>query len=468
MADDKRGPTAPGGKRRRPAPTIDLKATEIASDPVKPSEPVDPRQETPHAEASIAPAEPGAPNEAAAAASSRPRGWRPEWLELAAMTDRMSAWRDRAKRLNWRLLAAGGAGVAVLAVLVALWAFTSGGTRDDPTAPLAARLTTMESQVRDLAARPQPAGVDQRAVAELTARVGAAEQAMGRLNDFDARLVKTEAAAAAPRPAPQPDQALTGRIAALEAATGSLAELTQRADAASAAAREAKSRADAAFEAAQKTSAVPAAQAADHKEIEALAARVAALEQAAKNVDEKIARAAASAGADRAGRLAFVAVTLRSAVERGEPFAQELAAAKPLVPDAAALAALEPFAATGVPRAAALARELSPLTAPMLSAAGSTLRDGGIIDRLQQNAERLVRIRPVNEAAGDDAATVIARAEAKAARGDIAGALSELSQLPAPARAPAQAWIKKAEAQVAALAAARRIAESAVGALAAP
>jgi hypothetical protein len=469
MADEKSGPTAPGGKRRRPAPTIDLKATEIASDPVKPSEPVDPPPETRRADAPpTAPAEPGAPNEAAAAASSRPR-WRPEWPERAAMADWMSAWRDRAaERANWRLVAAGGAGVAVLAVFAALWAFTPGGTRGDPVGAIAARLATVESQVRDFAARPQPTGVDQRAVADLAARVGAAEQTMGRLNDFDARIAKAEAAAAAPRPAPQPDQALTGRVAALEAATRSLAELTQRADAASAAAREARSRADAAFEAAQKTSAVPAAQAADHKEIEALAARAAALEQAAKSVDEKIARAAASAGADRPGRLAFVAVTLRSAVERGEPFAQELAAAKPLVPDAAALAALEPFAATGVPRGAALARELSALTAPMLSAAGSTPRDGGIIDRLQQNAERLVRIRPVNEAPGDDAATVIARAEAKAAHGNIAGAMSELSQLPAPARAPAQAWIKKAEAQVAALAAVRRIAESAVGALATP
>ena len=163
-----------------------------------------------------------------------------------------------------------------------------------------------------------------------------------------------------------------------------------------------------------------------------------------------------------------MAVALRAAVERGEPFAQELAAAKPLVPDAAALSALEPFAAIGVPRAATLARELAQLTAPMLTAAGNAPRDGGIIDRLQQNAERLVRIRPINETPGDDAATVIARAEAKAAHGDIVAALSELAQLPAPVRAPAQAWIKRAEAQVAALAAARRIAESAVGALALP
>jgi hypothetical protein len=76
-----------------------------------------------------------------------------------------------------------------------------------------------------------------------------------------------------------------------------------------------------------------------------------------------------------------------------------------------------------------------------------------------------VRIRPVSEAPGEDAAAIIARADAKASNGDIAGALAEISQLPDTARAPAQAWIKKAEAQVAALAAARRLAENAVGAL---
>jgi hypothetical protein len=101
----------------------------------------------------------------------------------------------------------------------------------------------------------------------------------------------------------------------------------------------------------------------------------------------------------------------------------------------------------------------------MLNAAG-TPRDGGFIDRLQQNAERLVRIRPINEAPGDDAATVVARADVKAAHGDLSGALAELGSLPAAARAPAQGWMKKAEAQIAALSVARALADNAVAALA--
>jgi len=481
MTDDKRGSsgTPPGGKRRRPPTTIDVTATEIASDPVK-QEPVETAPESPLAQppasAAGTPDEPKieepqidtAPEVPPAEASAEPMvgDRRPELAAEAALNDQApdpaATTSEPTNRRPFAIAAAGAA--AILVLFVALWASGAIDNRDDVTAPLAARIATLEKNVRELAARPAPATPDQRPLAELAARVSAAEQALGRIRELDNRLAKAEqatAASAAP-PGAASDQGSNDRVAALETATRALPDLTQRIDVASTAAREAKTRADAAFEAAQKNSSLPAAQAADHKEIEALGVRVAALEQATKSTQERI---AATAGADRAGRLAFVAVALRSAVERGEPFAQELAAAKPLVPDAAALAPLEPFAASGVPRNAALARELSQLTGPMLSAAGATPRDGGFIDRLQQNAERLVRIRPINEAPGEDPATVVARAEAKAAHGDLAGAVAELKSLPPAVQAPAQPWTRKAEAQVAALAAARALADNAVGAL---
>jgi hypothetical protein len=77
-----------------------------------------------------------------------------------------------------------------------------------------------------------------------------------------------------------------------------------------------------------------------------------------------------------------------------------------------------------------------------------------------------VRIRPVNEApASADPASAVARADALASRGDIAGALAELARLPEGARAPVQDWMRKAESRVAALTAARRFAENALAAL---
>jgi hypothetical protein len=300
----------------------------------------------------------------------------------------------------------------------------------------------------DLAARLAKIEQATGTLAPLEGRVARVEQSAGAIAALDARLAKLEKAAAAPSGPGSNNQAQADRIAALETA---LADV--------------KGRADSAFDAAQKNAAPSAAVAADHKDIDALTMRLAALEQTAKGADERIARAAS--GADKAARLAFAALALRTAVERGDPFASELAAIKPLG-DAAQIAALEPFAATGVPRAAALGRELAQLTPLMLNAAGAAPRESGIMDRLQQGAERLVRIRPINETAGDDPAAVIARAEVKAANGDLTGALADLSRLPDAVRAPAKDWMKKAETQVAALAAARRLADSAVGALAKP
>jgi hypothetical protein len=50
----------------------------------------------------------------------------------------------------------------------------------------------------------------------------------------------------------------------------------------------------------------------------------------------------------------------------------------------------------------------------------------------------------------------------------VAAALAEVKSLPAAVRAPAENWIKKAEAQAQALTAARDLADGAVGALSKP
>jgi hypothetical protein len=165
-------------------------------------------------------------------------------------------------------------------------------------------------------------------------------------------------------------------------------------------------------------------------------------------------------------RTAVIGAALAAVVERGDPFADELAAARALVPEAGALAPLEGFAATGVPGADALARELTDLAPALLQAAAAAPPEGGILEKLQANAQRLVRIRPIEEVPGDDSAAVIARVEIKAARGDVAGALMELGNLPATVRAPAQAWISKAQARAAALAASRAFAADTLAALA--
>ena len=480
MTDEKSDPPntaqdlAAAAKRRRPAPTIDLKATEIASEPVTPTQPSDSSQEIPStaseagaaSAAGTAAAESGASGDSTAGASERAprRGW-PAWRPGAA-GEAISGLHARAvNRLGFGALTAIAiSAAATLCVVLAFWLLAGPSSSDERADALAARMTVLEMKIAEVAKKPP---LEINAPGALTARLQKAEQTVDGLAALDSRVAKIEQNAGAsaaldaritklekappPQTAAAPnDQALTDRIVVLEAAL-----------------RDAKGRADAAFEAAQKNVAPGAAVTADQRDIDALTTRLAALEQATRGADDRIARAA-STGADKAGRLAFVALVLRTAVERGDPFTTELAAVKPLAADPAQLAALEPFAASGVPRGTALARELSQLAGPMLNAAGAPTRESGLFDRLQQGAEKLVRIRPINETPGDDPATVISRAEVKAANGDLAGALADLSRLPDAVRAPARDWMKKAEAQAAALAAARRLADTAAGGLAKP
>jgi hypothetical protein len=283
---------------------------------------------------------------------------------------------------------------------------------------LSPRLAAIERQLQDLAARPTPAGVDPKAIEELAAR-----------------MTRLESAQSAPR-APVTDPVVLSRLGAAEQAAKALADnvaaLARRSDSVEAALRDNQSR----------------------------------MERMAVALNElRTATHSAAAGSDRAARLALAVGSLRVAVERAEPFAAELAAVKPLTADAAAVAALEPFAGKGVPSSAALSQELAGLIKPMLRTADATRRDGGLLERMQASAESLVRVRPVGDVAGDDRDAILARVEQRAAQGNAAGALAELAKLSPQVRAPAEPWIAKAEARNQAIEASRRLAAEAMAAL---
>jgi hypothetical protein len=343
------------------------------------------------------------------------------------------------RRVSFLGIAVAGIGV-VLAVLGAASLLVS---RDNGVSELDARLAGVELELRDLASRAPPPAADPKA-----------------LDAVAGRVAKLEAAGVAP-PQGAVDPALAAHIAALETEVKALAEtvgaLGRRNEEALAAAREARVRADAgAAEISELTQKPPAS--VDRGDFEALANRVAAAERS-----EKAAESAAKS-ADRAVRLALAATALNAAVERGDAFAAELAAVKALGADPKLVAALEPFARSGVPTSAALARQFSELASALQQAAEPPPREG-VLGRLQLNAEKLVRIRRVDEAAGTDAAAIVARGEAKAARGDLAGAASEVGELPPNARAPAEAWIKSVQARTAAIDASRRLAADALAGL---
>jgi hypothetical protein len=157
---------------------------------------------------------------------------------------------------------------------------------------------------------------------------------------------------------------------------------------------------------------------------------------------------------------------LREAVLRGEPYAADLKTAKSLAADPKVLAPLEPFAASGVPTAAALGRELAGLLPALRKVAAPGTQSDSFLERLQANAERLVRVRPVGAPSGDAPDKILARVNEAATHSNIDAALVEFAKLPANVRAPAEAWIKKAQGRHAAIEASRRFDADALGALA--
>jgi hypothetical protein len=288
--------------------------------------------------------------------------------------------------------------------------------------------------------------------------------------------------------APAPDPALLSRLASLEAQTKTLGDSVTalnrrlddiavaaksagaRADAAAVAAKNAGERADAASAAAKQTaqSAQSAAQSAvSRNDLDALANRIAALDRQITALGNATAQRPTST-ADRTARAALAAEALRAAVERGAPYQAELAAVKSLGLPAADVAPLDPFAASGVPSAAALGRELAQLTPSLQHATGAPPSNASFLARLEDNAKSLVHVTPVSAPPGDDPASVIARLDIDAVHADIAGALADFGRLPQPLQKLAAPWVQKANARSAAIAAAHHIAADAVAGLGKP
>jgi len=270
--------------------------------------------------------------------------------------------------------------------------------------------------------------------------------------------------------APRADQALAARVAAAEAQTkslgDSLAALGRRLDEVAAASQSALAQAKTAAAAATDAMKNATRTGVEQSDIDAINNRIAALESTMKSLSTDAQRT--SSADDRAARLAVAAEALRAAVDRGAPYQAELALAQALGADQTATAPLEPFAADGLPNAAALAHEFALLTPSLLQASGAAPRESSFLGNLEAHAQKLVRITPIEAPAGDDPASVIARINIDAARGDIAAALAGIARLSESARALAASWVKKAEAREAASAASRRIAADALAAIGRP
>jgi len=431
--------------RRRPPQTIELEATEVHVEPPRDVPPPEPEMTaTPEPEPAAAPPA----EEPVAAAPEEPRITAPPAREAPRHEPpprEPPPPPPPPPRSPWLAAAAGGG--AVLVVLLVLLIFGVIGPRDQ----LSARLSALETQ---LARRLDQPAADPKS-----------------LDDIATRVARVEALAGAPRPA-EPDPSLLSRLGSIEVAVKSLgdaaANINSRNEDVTAALRAAREQSEAIGKRISELQAqVEKSGSVDKSELDKLAGRLAALESSTRTVEQKI-ETPGSTGADRDVRMAVLAAALKDAVERGAPYVNELSAIRSLVKDPRLIAALDPFAASGAPTAAALSSELRAILPALTQAAAPQVRDGSMLDRLQAGASRLVKVRPIDAPAGDDPDLVVQRVDANAQRGSVTGALVELAKLTAPVRAPADAWIAKAQARDAAVKAAQTIAADTYGALARP
>jgi hypothetical protein len=279
------------------------------------------------------------------------------------------------------------------------------------------------------------------------------------IDGLAARIASVESRAAPPA---APDPATAGRIEALEKSMATL-----RSELAGARAQSEKL-----ATAVNDVKSTPGA-AASPLDLSAINERIAQIERTARAQSAAIAqegaRIADNKPADDVPLRRIVAAALLDVLVRvGDPYPVALTAAKSLSDNADALKPLERFAASGVPNVNALSRELLTLV-PKLSppAPDDATTGAGLVGRLEAGASKLVRIQRT-DTVGTDRGAIVARVTAAALRNDMAEARRELNTLTPADRAAAQAWLDKAGARDAALAASRQFAADAMAALAKP
>jgi hypothetical protein len=267
--------------------------------------------------------------------------------------------------------------------------------------------------------------------------------------------------------APAADPAVTARLDGLDKSLNTLrtdlADLRTQSDKLGAAINELQSAPH------DASSSAPSAPAVD---LSAINNRLDQLDRASRAQMAAIAQSAAKAQAnnvadDTALRRLVAAALLDVAVRHGDPYAQALDAAKAFAPSPDALKPLDQFADKGIPNPPQLSRELLALIPKLSPVSPDSPTGTGIVDRLEAGASKLVRVERT-DAVGNDRSAIVARATAAALRNDFVDAKRELSTLDPADRAPAQAWLDKAAARDAALAASRQFAEEAMAALAKP
>jgi len=173
-----------------------------------------------------------------------------------------------------------------------------------------------------------------------------------------------------------------------------------------------------------------------------LAGRVAALDQALQ--------AFLKTEADRTANTSRVVLSLelsnlKRAIERGESFATELAAAKKVAGDRLNLAIFDRYAKEGLPPLSELTTSFRKVANGMLDAE-SEPTDAPLLERLLSGARSIVRVRKSGQAADDGSLeATIARMETALKENRLGDLLAQGKKLPPKAALVAEDWLRRVE-----------------------
>lgn len=414
MADDKpedAGLAPESGRAKRTPPTIDLEATEVSTQPRDlagdpEAQPLAEQANVDQAGAEDAKVE-TAKVETARVETAKPEPEHSE-AQAAVASGAISPW----------VIAPFSGAVAAAVVIAVGWVLGWPAVQAPPAAPQVTSAT----------------------VDALSGRVAAVEAKAGK---------------------PAADQAIVARLDALEKSVGTLrgdiASLRAQSDKTASALNDAKS---------------APRDAAASSGLAALDDRISRLERASTTARAELAQqgekiADAKVMDDKPLRYVVAATLLDVAVRHNDPFEAQLTAARSLAAKPEVLKPLDTFAASGIPTPVALSRELLNIVPKLSPPPEAPSSSAGIVERLQAGASKLVRIERT-DGVGNDRGAIVTRVTAAALRNDFVEARRELKTLPEADRAPAQAWLDKADARDAALAASRKFADDALAGLAKP
>ena len=156
--------------------------------------------------------------------------------------------------------------------------------------------------------------------------------------------------------------------------------------------------------------------------------------------DERLREAAAEA---------LAAADLAQAAQTSRPFADQVEALRPLLPQSSALRALSAYAQTGAPSRAQLAIQLGAIADHVVVAAQEPAKDAGAFAHLTHVLAAVFTVRRVDRLTGDDPDAILARAQARADDGDLEGAVRALDQLSPAGRDAAAPWAAQAARRIA-------------------